>query len=404
MKGKVLLAFLAVMLLVSPIAIVGCEATAPPVEEEPIKIGGLFELSGGLASIGIESLNGVTLALEEVNYEVAGRPIEFIVEDIADDPAMAMDKARKLVEIDKVDLLIGPIFSAAVNAVAPYYDSQGVPAINASGQLEEIPLTMNWIWLPITTMRLQGYAMGCYAYEELGYRTASCMAQDYVAGWEYMGGFIEAFEEAGGVVVQQQWVAFGTLDLTPYIITIEDADVLAMWFVGNSLMSSVLQLRELGVWEKMDVVQAAETGLAEPTVLEQVADATEGLITGTEYCCTLDTPGNEAFVQAYQQKFGRVPGTFAGNSYSSMTIALQAIRNAGGDVSPETLAQALDEIDMDTVRGHISFNPMHTGITKAFIIRYDEVGEEIVLTPLAAYQVWLEKVGDELVMHAERME
>lgn len=71
------------------------------------------------------------------------------------------------------------------------------------------------------------------AYEKLGYRTATTIGADYVAGHDFIGGFVQAFEERGGKVIQQQWYPMGATDFTSYIINLKKADCLVAWLPGS---------------------------------------------------------------------------------------------------------------------------------------------------------------------------
>ena len=83
----------------------------------PIKIGGLFELTGFLAPIGKEAQQGALIALEQMGGKLLGRPVEFVLEDSATDVNTSMDKMRKLVEVDKVRIIVGPIFGGSQDAM-----------------------------------------------------------------------------------------------------------------------------------------------------------------------------------------------------------------------------------------------------------------------------------------------
>jgi ABC-type branched-subunit amino acid transport system substrate-binding protein len=97
---------------------------AHPIENavaaEPIKIGAILNYTGPAAMLGPLFKNGIVMAIEEHNNQIAGRPIELIVEDAAGDPNICLEKARKLVERDKVKIIIGPLMGDAQLAVAPY--------------------------------------------------------------------------------------------------------------------------------------------------------------------------------------------------------------------------------------------------------------------------------------------
>ena len=400
MKSKMLLVLVVLALVASTAVFGACEAA--PAEKEPIKIGGLFEMTGFLLALGTESYQAVTVALEEVDYQVAGRRIELIAEDTASDVAMAMDKLRKLVETDKVDVTFGTIFTGSAYAIIPYVDKMGVPNVNVTAHPEDAVLSGDWDWQTVGTGPQMTYAMGVYAYEELGYRTATTIATDYEAGYAYMSGFTQGFTDSGGKIIEQQWYPFGTADFSPYIIKAGDADVLATWMVGDALLPSLTQFKELGVWGKMPIVKASDAGLLDPRILQEVGDAAEGIVTECHYTHVLDTPGNAEFVAAYEQRWGILPGAYAGSSYATMQILLDAMERAGGDVSPEALAKALDETDVDTVRGRTFFNEVRLGQSTAHIVRIDREGGVNIPRVVAQYDVRSEMVGDKLEFSSSR--
>ena len=93
----------------------------------PIKIGFISPLSGGMAANGKDMLTGIELYLEEIGYQVAGRKIEFIVEDDEANPATGLTKTRKLVEKDGVHMMTGGLMASTAYALAPYHRFQRDP-------------------------------------------------------------------------------------------------------------------------------------------------------------------------------------------------------------------------------------------------------------------------------------
>ncbi len=110
---------------------VGLVAVAPSASwaqgKGPIKIGYITPLSGGMAANGKDMLAGAELYLEEIGYQVAGRKIEFIVEDDEANPATGLTKTRKLVEKDGVHIMSGGLMASTGYALAPYIDSKEIP-------------------------------------------------------------------------------------------------------------------------------------------------------------------------------------------------------------------------------------------------------------------------------------
>ncbi|MDR7390542.1 MAG: ABC transporter substrate-binding protein, partial [Armatimonadota bacterium] len=96
---------------------------------EPIRIGLIFPITGGFAANGRDSVNGFQMFWEEKGNAVAGRRVEIVVEDDVNVPANSLTKARKLVEQDRVHLLVGPLSAASGLALVDYVNSGRVPTV-----------------------------------------------------------------------------------------------------------------------------------------------------------------------------------------------------------------------------------------------------------------------------------
>jgi branched-chain amino acid transport system substrate-binding protein len=132
--------------LVALLAVPGNWAAAA----EPIKIGFILELTGPGSFYGVAAKKSIELRLEEANYKVAGKSIKAIWEDSATKPATAIQKVKKLIEFDEVDLLFGTLFSDAQDAMAPYLGKKNILNIAAIGGSWELRKYGNWIVFPGT--------------------------------------------------------------------------------------------------------------------------------------------------------------------------------------------------------------------------------------------------------------
>jgi branched-chain amino acid transport system substrate-binding protein len=398
----------AIWFLVSVVAIVGllvgtfsCAGTTPAAPQQPtageetIKIGGLYELTGFLSILGQQESQAVRLALEQANYQVAGKKIVYVEEDTACDVNVTMDKTRKLIQTDKVGVIIGPTWGPSAQAMAPYLQQTEVPDVAISAHLLELA-PFRSVWLTTGFCYGQTIATGYYAYDDLGYRTMALLAQDWSAADQYMMGCADGFAERGGKIVQYQKFPIGTVDFTPYIANIKDADVLACTIIGDDAFAGFKQLYQQGVWKRMPIISSSDLGLFEPPVLAEIGDAAIGIVAEAHYRWGAPTVGNPEFVKAYKEMWGVLPGGYAGMAYAATQVVLAAIEKTGGDMSYAALSKALDETDMDTVRGHVKFNAQRVGITEA---RIDKVvgrtGNDFDIQPLARYIVTPTLVGGE---------
>ncbi len=391
MKRKISLVitvFMAVLLLVPALA-TGCK----PKPSGEIVIGMIAELTGFLSVPGIPAMQAATTAMDVAGYQVDGRPIKFVVEDGATDPSVALDKVRKLVETDKACLIICPLYAASALGIAPYLDEVKVPMICMIEHPLQI-LDHNWVWLTQGTMSQENYPMGIYAYKDLGYRKISLLYPEVSGGAEFMEGFKKGFTELGGQIVQEQAFPPDAMDFSPFILKIvKDADALMTFPVGAQHFPFYKAVGDLGF--KLPILEGPSE-LAAAKVLEATGNVAVGTKFLAEYHYMVDTPGNKEFVDAYQKRWGDFPTHVAGTTYSTMQIALEALRKTGGDTSPEALAKALDEISFNTVRGPMKSTPDRVWTVSNFAFEVVEANGQPAYKYLETFTVAAKKVGGEL--------
>jgi branched-chain amino acid transport system substrate-binding protein len=390
MKPKVIFVFLVAVIFAASMAV---EAQAA---ENEIKIGFITDLTSFLAEHGIAGRQGIILAMEEVKYTVAGRPIKLIIEDEASDPAVGLDKARKLVETDKVCMFIGPFNGSTGGAVSAYNSKVGIPHLLPWYPVANDAMAKaTWSWVTFGTLSQPPYGMGAYTYDKLGYRTLTAMATDYVAGREFIAGAKAAFEERGGKIIQEQWIPMNTKDVSPYISALKKADALLVWFAGVTVIPGFSQLREYKV--QMPLIMPQSGHSTNPKIMNEMGDNCVGIITPDAYIWTIDNPKNKKFVEAFMKRWGELPPGPAYGSYVSAQIVLAALEKTHGDTSPKALAKALDETNYPGVLGNIRFGDARIGVGNYVIYKHVKVDNKITGDVLANCTVATKRVGDKLV-------
>ncbi|MFH1092394.1 MAG: ABC transporter substrate-binding protein, partial [Pseudomonadota bacterium] len=182
----------------------GLSQSAGAQEKKPFKIGFIAPMSGFAASYGGDMEVGAKIALEELNYTIAGRKVEFIMEDDSNDPAKTTIKARKLITHDKIDVLTGVVVASASYAIAPIMEEAKIPFVNALSAADDLTQrkrSKNMIRLWLTSCQI-GHPAGDYAYTKLGWRKADTVGWEHSFGQEVLGSFQRVFEDAGGKVIQ----------------------------------------------------------------------------------------------------------------------------------------------------------------------------------------------------------
>lgn len=294
-----------------------------------IKIGLLEPLSGAYAKVGGDIRNGFMLAFDQAG-DVAGRKVQIIVEDTEMKPDVGITKIRKLVEHDKVHFTAGCFSSAVGLAVRDYADKYHVPHIFNAGTVAIEILTTHksqWCRHPAFAGASHVYGFPQFLVKELGYKRLIVFAPDYAYGWSELKHIKAASEKAGGAVVQEFLTPFPTLDFSPYLAKLTEADAVYAEYAGADAARFVRQYRQYGI--KMSLVGG---GTFFPEILKDIGIGAVGAYGAMVWLPILKTPENITFMRTYKEKFGMEPGLHAANSYSSAMACIEVIRKIKGDV------------------------------------------------------------------------
>jgi branched-chain amino acid transport system substrate-binding protein len=334
--------------------------------QEVIKIGHLRPLTGNLAMTSDLMVKGFDLAFEQANYQVAGKKIQIILGDTKGDVQTAIDVARKMVENDKVAMIVGSTIIAENAALANYVNQVGIPQIITTQLPLETYLTNKWaVGVGGTSAQLAS-AMGAYAYDKLGYRKLNIMTQDTASGRAYLAPFISTFKAKGGQIVQEQYTRFPCPDFAPYFTTLKDADALAAWTNGADAIKFLTQYHEMGVDKRLPLVGAYHGSFLAPFTLGALppadAEARVGDYVATPYSPLIDNPANKQFISAIQAKMKLVPDDTQSAAYQAGMIIIEALKATKGDTTPAKLRQAMLATKIEGPQGVMRFDPQ-TGVS-----------------------------------------
>jgi len=389
MKGKKLLLLVfsvCLILTIGTFLTTGCAPKAP-VTQEPIKIGCLFDFTGPVADLGPKFKAGFELAMEEANYEVAGRPIKLIIEDSATDVTVALEKFKTLVARDKIQICVGPLMGDAHTAIAPYAAENKVICTSLFNSQYEIIPYKTYIIYP-TTVDAQTYPFGKWVYEKLGYRTMITIGANYAGKIGYANGAAKGFTDAGGTVIQQLWPPIGAPDYSPYISAFKTADVVLYAMEGPGPVSRfIYQYHQAGL--KMPLVTITQDGDYTPEALAELGDIALGIPGQSSYTWKLDTPENKKFIAGITPKLGTLfPSGAEVKTYTLGKILLAALEATGGDESYEKLWPAILNVNIRSADGPVSFAPNGVAITDMYITTAEkENGKYVLSAPLFTVRV-----------------
>lgn len=345
--------------------------------QEPIRIGVLVALEGAFAQGGRDGIRGVELALATVNNTIAGRRIETVIAPTDTRPDTAVRQARKLIEQDRVDFVIGPLSGSEGIAIRDY--AKTVPDktfINgSSGALEATWVDPAPNFFRFHTHGLQwGAGLGEYVVRTKGWRRIAVVAADYSFGHTNFMGFAIDFCRAGGDIVRRFWVPLGSADYAAVIAQLpDDVDAIYLGLGGTDAINFLNQYAQAG--SRMNFIGG--TIMADQTVLTSRGRARDALIgTPTSGMMSDENPDPawQAFVARYRaaypenQRFPS-PTIFATGYYVSTLAAVEALKGLNGDLSggQRAFQRALSALEYDTPLGRIKLDETRQAIGPVFV-------------------------------------
>jgi len=365
MVKKLLLVAAVVCLLVPAVA-------CAPAEAETIKIGCLLDTTGGLAPMGVRMLNGARLAVDEINAAggVLGKQVELIEEDGNTEAATGFDGIKKMVEINGVQVVAGPMITGASLLSIPYAMEQKVALITPSATGVPLSEMEGTEWYFRTCLRddAQGLVLSDVIVDK-GYTKLATIVLDNTYGKGLEKGItdgLDAAEWQGEHVIAIHYDE-KALDYRTELQQIKDADpdvVFCCSYCDDGIIV-FKQALELGLddipWLGCDGNYGS--GLfEEPKSAEFMEKA---IVAGTRTVGTGET--YEHFTTAYQDNFGEDPEIYCDTTYDAVWAAAKAIE-AAGVYDGEAIRAALTGLEFDGATGPIAFNELGDRTAGAFEI------------------------------------
>ncbi len=340
-----------------------------PAKKPPLKIGVPLPFSGVYTALGNHIVQGMQLYFAQNGNKIQGRSVVIIKEDDQSKPDVGLQKVRKMVESDKVDLLAGIVASPVAYAVRDYVTAKKVPLIiaNATGYDLTRGKGSPYIFRSGASASGQYEAMMApYAYRTMHMKKVVVIAPDYAAGHEKIGEFITAFKKEGGQIIQEIWPKLGTNDFGPYLSQIKPSDGVFAFFAGSDAIAFVKQYKEFGLKDKYRLMSSGD--MVGESFLKAQGDAALGIISALHYSPVLNNPVNKKFVAAYKAKYGEVPDSFAEQGYVAAQVIAEALKVTKGDTKDKAkLLKAIQNVKFDAPQGSFKFSKYRNVIHTTYI-------------------------------------
>jgi len=274
----------------------------------PLRLGNLNSFTGAIAYAAENNLNGMNLYFDSVGGKVAGRKVEIIKEDDQFNPQIGLQKAKKLVESDKVDMIIGVQASNVALAVLNYAKQQKAFYIVSGAGTDAI----TWDRYPyLFRTSISAYQlstpMAGWVYDNLGKETVTT-ASDYAGGRDVIAQFRGPYVAKGGKVIKEIWPPLGTTDFSPYLIDIKSINppVTYDFMPGADAIRFIQQYHEFGLQEKIPLTGFT---IIDSLTISALGKSALAVISATTYTDTVDNPESRKFVADYQAKYSALPDT-----------------------------------------------------------------------------------------------
>jgi branched-chain amino acid transport system substrate-binding protein len=345
----------------------------------PVKVGFLVPQSGVYAPLGRDMENGFRMYLDARGGKLGGHPVELVVADEGGGPETGVPAAQKLLQQDRVTVLVGIVSSAVVLGVRDLVNDSRVPLIVANAGANAITgeQRSDYVWRTSFTNGEVAGALGGYVASQVKGGKVFLAAPDYAAGKEATAGFQATFEAAGGQVAGTELTPFGTTtNFQPYLARIQRSGAKAVYcfYAGAEAVAFVKQYQQFGLASRIPLYCSGF--VTEGGVLDAQGDAALGIKGSLHYSDQLDNPTNQRFVADYGARYGDSPTVYAVQAYDAAAVLDRAL--AKGTTGDAIVAGLKGIGEIDSPRGPWRFTDGHGPDQVYYLRATEEQGGRIV--------------------------
>ncbi|MCE5286659.1 MAG: ABC transporter substrate-binding protein [Pelosinus sp.] len=370
LNKKIISTFCVTALLGSVLA--GCGGSG----NKDVKIGLVYELTGGTATFGTEATNGAKLAVKEINAKggVLGKQIQVVTADNKSEPSESSNAMTKVISQDNVIAVTGFTTSSNAMAAAAVAEANKIPFITAAATNPKVTLdestgkTKNYTFRVCFIDPFQGTVGANFVLNTLKTKTAAVLidnSSDYSKGLAQF--FKEAYTKGNGQIVAEEAYLQKDQDFKTILTKIKAINPEVIYLPGyyEEVGKIIKQARELGITAPF----VGGDGWDSPKLLEIGGAAALNNTFFTNHYSVEDTsPKSKEFVEAYKKEYGEVPGAMAVLGYDAMYVMVDAIKRAGSTDSEKIREAIAATKDFAAVTGTLTLNDKHDAVKSAVII------------------------------------
>lgn len=360
-------------------SLIGCAK----VNQNEIRIGINYELSGGVATYGQSSVEGIELAIEEINKAggINGKKIVPVKYDNKSEPAEATTLANKLITQDKVVAILGPATSGSFKAEIPVANANKIPVASGSATADDVTVTSDgkvqeYAFRVCFNDSFQGTVMANFAADNLSAKKAVIImdsSSDYGKG--LAKNFKENFVAAGGTIVAEEAYVAGDTDFNAILTKIKGIDFDVIYIPGyyNEAGLIIKQARAQGITAPV----LGADGFDSPVLLELAgADALNDIYFTNHYSSLDEDPAVIKFIEDFKAKYNKEPDAFNALGYDLAKFVADAVGRAE-NLNGESIKNALEATENFVgITGTLSVDEFHNPV-KSIVIVGLENGKQV---------------------------
>ena len=335
-------------------------------QQKTVKIGFVSTFSGPPAAIGNDMKNSFELALDHHGRKLGGLPVEVIYEDDQTKPEVGVQKTQKLIESDKVDFLVGYIWSNVILAsLKPITDSKTMTVITNAGASQVAgelcsPYVFSTSWNNDQTPASLGLYMN-----QKGVKTAFLIGPNYAAGKDMLAGVQSTFK---GQIVGQELTRWpDQLDFSAELSKAREAkpDAIFAFYPGGAGVQFITQYAQSGLKGQIPLYTAFTV---DDLSLPRLKDLAIGIPGAQEWVADLPNDANKKFVADYKAKYNATPSFYGAQTYDAVGLIDSAVTAVKGDLTnKDGLRKEMEKADFQSVRGPFKFGNNHIPIQNFYL-------------------------------------
>ena len=348
-------------------------------QSDKVRVGFMLPYTGTFAQLGVAIENGFRMAVNEQGGKLGGREIEYLKVDDESNPAKGIENATRLVQRDKVDVLVGTVHSGVQMGIHKVARDTGVLNLipNAGVHVATRAQCAPNVFRTSFTNSQPTLALG-KAMVDRGHKKAVWITWNYAAGEEAFEGFEQSYTAAGGTIVKKLGLPFPNVEFQALLTEIASLkpDAVACFFAGGGAAKFMSDFAAAGLNKS---IQLYGSGFLTEGVLEAAGPAADGVLTTMHYGDSLNTPRDKQFRLEYAKAFRLQPDVYAVQGYDAGLLLIKGANAVKGDLNnKKMLYAAMEGAVIDSPRGKWTMSKAHNPVQDMYLRKVENKENKVI--------------------------